>query len=490
MGRAFRRPRRHGRRQLNAGIGCLVLFLLPFAAVGGFSAVQAVRAAVIGDYGQAGFLTIFALTFGGVGVGGIVAALKGRKKAAELDALKARHPAAPWLWRADWAAGRIEDAGRGTMWFAWTFAVFWNLVSAPAAYFGAGEAMAKGDHAALLALLFPAVGVGLLAWAVRATIRFRRFGSSRLELATTPAAIGRSLLGTVHAPAAVLSGEGFRLVLTCLRRITTGSGKSRSTREEILWQEEQRVPGRPARTAVGMATTVPVAFALPPDARPCDDSNPRDQLLWRLAVSAEVPGVDYESTFEVPVFRTAESERPRTAEEEAAARSLAVPDHYQPPPDTRIRVSRNRRGTEVVFPVGRNRGAAVGLTMFLALWLGVIWAMVRLGAPILFPLVFGAFALLLLWIALDQWLWVSRVTAGDGAVTVATGLLAPTRERRLAAAEIAEVTTRIGMQAGGTPYYDVVVVRRDGRRVVAGRGIRDKREAEWVAGAIREGVGG
>jgi hypothetical protein len=26
--------------------------------------------------------------------------------------------------------------------------------------------------------------------------------------------------------------------------------------------------------------------------------------------------------------------------------------------------------------------------------------------------------------------------------------------------------------------------------VVAGRGIRDKREAEWVAEAIREGVGG
>jgi hypothetical protein len=73
-------------------------------------------------------------------------------------------------------------------------------------------------------------------------------------------------------------------------------------------------------------------------------------------------------------------------------------------------------------------------------------------------------------------------------VRVASGLLTAGRERRLPASEVAEVTTRIGMQAGGTPYYDVILVRRDGKRVVAGRNIRDKREAEWVAGLIREGV--
>jgi len=130
-----------------------VLFLLPFAAVGGVTAVQAVRLALAGDWGQAAFFSIFGITFGGVGFGGIVAALKGRKKVAELDALKARHPGAPWLWRRDWAEGRIEDANRATMGFTWTFAGFWTLVSAPAAYFGVREALEKGNNAALLALL-------------------------------------------------------------------------------------------------------------------------------------------------------------------------------------------------------------------------------------------------------------------------------------------------------------------------------------------------
>jgi hypothetical protein len=98
--------------------------------------------------------------------------------------------------------------------------------------------------------------------------------------------------------------------------------------------------------------------------------------------------------------------------------------------------------------------------------------------------VFGLFGLLLLIVVLDQWLTVTRVTAGDGAVTVATGWLLPRGERTLRAAEVAGVTTRIGSQAGRTPYYDVTLLTTAGKRVAAGRGIRDKREAEWLAATI------
>ena len=61
-------------------IGCTMLFLLPFAAVGAFTAVQAVRAALMHDWAHAGFYAIFALTFGGVGFGGMAAALVGKRR--------------------------------------------------------------------------------------------------------------------------------------------------------------------------------------------------------------------------------------------------------------------------------------------------------------------------------------------------------------------------------------------------------------------------
>ena len=55
---------------MTGAVGCIVLFLLPFAGVGVFAAVQAVRMVALGDWGQAAFFGLFAITFGGVGVGG------------------------------------------------------------------------------------------------------------------------------------------------------------------------------------------------------------------------------------------------------------------------------------------------------------------------------------------------------------------------------------------------------------------------------------
>jgi hypothetical protein len=463
-------------------LGCIVLFLLPFAAGGTFAGVMAIRAARSGDWANAGFLTIFVLVFGGVGFGGIAAVLAGRRKVEAAAAREAAHPDEPWLWREDWAARRITDDSRRQMWFAWIFTALWNLVSFPSAFLAVRAALNEGNRAALVALLFPIVGVGLLVWALRATLRYRRFGVSQLDLATVPAAVGHSLEGTLRTPAGLRPAEGFRVALSCIRRVTTGSGRDRSTSESVLWQDERMLPG----TGAG----VPVAFAIPADAAPYDALHGSDGTLWRLEASAEVPGVDYAARFDVPVFRTAASDQPRTAAELAVAAQSAVPADYRQPAGSRIEVSSTRRGTEIYFPRARNPGMAVGLTCFLALWAAATWGAVALGAPIIFPLVFGAFGLLLVVMVLDQWLGVTRVTAGDGAVTVVSGWITPRRERVLRAGEIADVTIRIGSQSGGTPYYDLTIVTTAGKRVGAGGGVRDKREAEWLAGVIRGAVSG
>jgi hypothetical protein len=109
---------------------------------------------------------------------------------------------------------------------------------------------------------------------------------------------------------------------------------------------------------------------------------------------------------------------------------------------------------------------------------------------VLFPIVFGGFGLLLLYGVLDAWLGVTRVTAGGGRVTVASGWLSPARERSFPAAEITGVSTLIGMQAGGRPYYDLKLVRSNGKAVTAGRGLREKREAEWLAATLKQAIGG
>jgi hypothetical protein len=54
---------------------------------------------------------------------------------------------------------------------------------------------------------------------------------------------------------------------------------------------------------------------------------------------------------------------------------------------------------------------------------------------------------------------------------------------------VADVVSAIGMQAGRTLYYDVEIRRKDGKKVTAGRSVRDKREAEWLAATIKKALG-
>jgi hypothetical protein len=461
-------------------LGCGVLFLLPFAGVGLVTALQALRAAAASNWSQAGFFSIFALTFGGVGFGGLILLAAGRRRLADAEARQAQHPDAPWLWRADWASGVITDSSRTEMWTAWVFAALWNLIGFPGGVLGARTAIREGNRLAFIALVFPAIGLGLLAWAVRATLRYRRFGVSRFELSHNPGVVGHTLAGTVRTPSDLRPPEGFDVVLSCIRRETTGSGRNRSTTEHLLWQEERRAMGGPGG--------LPVTFAIPADAHPSDPTTSDDRVLWRLEVTGDVPGIDYVAKFEVPVFHTAESDAPSTDADRAAVSAATVPADYRQPAGSRIEVSTTHRGTEIYFPPARNPGFAIGITVFTAIWLGAIALMRALYAPILFPIVFGLFALLLIYFLLEAWLGVTLVTAGNGQVTIATGWLVPRRERTLRAGEIAGVTTRLASQQGDTAFYDISIETTAGARVAAGRSVRDKREAEWLAATIAKAV--
>ncbi len=237
------------RKQANLSAGCVILFLLPFAGVGAFTAALAIQRAAERNWSEAFFFALFGLVFGGVGFGGIAAALAGagsswlrqRSRQATLT-----HPG---------SGGRTGPQGvswtpAATVVFtAWAFAAFWNLISFPTAFLAVRTAIQEGKPAAFLALLFPLVGIGLVVWAVRATLRYRKYGVSRLELSSVPAVIGRSLIGMVRAPASIRPEAGFDVSLTCIRRVTRGGGKNRSTSESIVWQEERRVAGQPRRTA-------------------------------------------------------------------------------------------------------------------------------------------------------------------------------------------------------------------------------------------------
>jgi hypothetical protein len=51
------------------------------------------------------------------------------------------------------------------------------------------------------------------------------------------------------------------------------------------------------------------------------------------------------------------------------------------------------------------------------------------------------------------------------------------------------IEVRIGMQSGDRVWYDLRAARAGGGSLEAGSGIRDKREAEWLAAQLEAALG-
>ena len=476
------------------GLIFLVLFMLPFCGVGLFFIGYAMREGFSGqaELGTVLFSGLFGLVFGGVGVGIILMALKGNKSSLQVDERKIQHPDKPWLWRKDWANGLIQDSNRSSLSYTWFFAVSWNLISAPLSLTVLPrEVLQNRNYPALFGLLFPLVGAGLLIWAIRATMCWKKFGTSMLELETLPRVIGGHLKGRLATHTALLPEEGLSLKLTCIKRTVSGSGKNRSVNEKILWRERQVIPKDRIEARV-QGSSIPFTFEIPYHAKETDRTNMDNSILWYVDAAASVPGVDYGAQFEVPLFRTSESdpdfEPAREAEnpDQIAEHLTRTGSHG----GITVRPSQ-RGGTEVYFAPARNVKVALFVTVFTLIWSTFIWFMMTHGAPIFFPIVFGLFDLLLLYAVLRLWFGVSKVLIESGQVKVTSGFLWLGVSKVIPCSQVGDIQLSIGMQSGGrsgTPYYNIELITNGKRKVSLGRSIKNKRQAEWLATAMKDAV--
>jgi hypothetical protein len=458
-------------------LGCLTVFMLPFFAGGLLFAGLGVRKALQGETDGwliAGFGVFFMVFAGGF----YWMAWRGLKKQTEQQARREQFAAEPWKIRDDWATGRISASDRSGLAVAWIFAVFWNAVAWPA-MFALPRELAKGNKAILVTVLFPAIGIGLLVWAIRATIRQRKFGNTVLTLQTIPGAVGGVLAGTLRFPQPLAARDGVQLRLTCVNRVTTGHGKHRSTQQHIRWQEEMTIQKN---------QDVPVFFRLPADVPATDFSTPNNDIVWQLEARAATPGVDFLATFDVPVFAVPQPTTPAADPTTAFRESPAL---YQPPANSRIRFDPFARGGPTFFfPAARNPGAIAGFGIFTVIWGAVIWFMIAKGAPLVFPIVFGLFELVFLFGLIHMLLWSTRVTITPQEVRLESGIGPWRRLTVIPRAEVAEFKLAVGMQAGRRAYHDIHLHRTTGKIVTLASALADKREAEWLLDRMCDALAG
>jgi len=444
--------------------------------------------------------------------------LEGR---ARWEERRRQRPDRPWLWRDDWAEGKVvwrALGGRTT----WALAIVYNAILGTVALVTPLTQIREASPATLAALaLLPLGGLVLIGAAVRRTLRGRDYGLFTLELETVPATPGGQLRGAIQAVCGASPGDGFDVRLTCLRTkvvartgasSSIGWGANRLTHSRPLWQTVYNTPALPGRDRPDVVT-LPVHFDLPDDLPEttrdlpepftrlvtrrggnisiCDSLQTMaglppvgtEWISWRLAIHGSLPTQLSTCSFDVPVFSTPATESGRAVQPgfEIRRSSFASVGGLRFEPVL-------GGGSQVVFPARSNFGCALACCLLVAIGSSLVaWvsAGAREIAGVIAALAFLFAGLFVAAVARS----VKRIRIGDDEIAVTLGRWGLSRTKRFRTDQVAAIAAdgMYGEEEGAT--FACAIRSRDGRSFRFDTTLGTDTEAETLINEIRDRVG-
>jgi len=458
-----------------------------------------------------------------------------------------------------WAGGRVGSRQGRAVGMAWLGPVILLGLSGVVGWNLFPELWAEGSPWAwaILASLLP--GLHALVHAVRETLRWRRFGSTTLELDPFPGSLGGHVGGTVQiplgrgglSPALIDVTEGrtqgregrFRVIVSCIHtRVSRSSTRSGQTRwDTVVWSEE--LEPALSRSAQGLACAF--AVAVPEDLPPTEPASP-SYHHWAVRVVGELPGEDFDQTFEVPVLATPEPLHARYVEPSrrakpgvdagagavvgasgmgsgaaaggllgadapgAAATARTPTGPLGDLPRRTVRATPTARGIRLHYRMGREPTAGIVMALVGVVLGGTgvliggrsagdlasadVFGLLIGGVGGLMGLAAGLFGLGLLLLGLYLLANSLEVELGPQHVRARRRLLGiPVSTRSAAVADLAGIDMTINGQVGqgaqARVSYQIVARRRDGKRLAMGDGIRGTPVAAALAALIEGATG-
>lgn len=435
-----------------------------------------------------GFYSLFVVLFGGAGFGMLVYSIKSRHHVSAVEERKTTSPGEPWTWKPEWASGEIKSGGKTGAMVMTVFALIWNLVSLPVLFAFREEFMEKGNRVFAVALLFPLIGVFLIFGLVYVWVRYLKYGGCTFVMQKMPGVIGGRLMGAIRIPKGVYAQDGVEVTLRNVRRITTGSGKHRTTRESVLWSDARRLSDW--RNGPSGETLLPVLFEIPYDTEPYEDENPNNKVLWTLQANAKTPGVDFHADFTIPVFRTPDSD-PDFVPTQNPGDDWNEPDVQQ-----RLWAEEHIRteigpmaSTRLVFPMMRHKGYSLGMWIFTLIWNAIVVGIWISPAPRFFFFAFGFFGVIMLIGSIHSSLTRQILDLRPGHLEARGGLFGLSGPRQFNARHLETLNTHSSSSQGNTAYYTLRVKDESGKNRSLVSLIKGKNNAERLLAYIRETCG-
>lgn len=343
----------------------------------------------------------------------------------------------------------------------------------------------------------PIAAVAFLWMGLREPIRQYRYGRTSLRMLTKPGVLGQRLNAIFHTSLRPedIPEEGLRAEIRCYERSIAyvrnqNGNRRRKVVRKTRWHTERRVRGRNGEDGLD----VPVSFELPDD---LPESTPRqkdERIVWQLRLWIRVPGVDYDVSFEVPVFAPNQETLPaaapkgndeaedivlwtRSAEDETLpgeqdAQSwtnamktegnpfahLDVFSEMDAPTSDGIHMTRSGAGIRFDFEAGRHwapallfAGGALPFAGFAALFLSEWGYFVMNTAGLITALIAGLF----IYMAIRLYTEEAHLSIRDGLITAERTSLVSASKRQHPVQTLLDVKPRQKGKMGKRPMYSL-----------------------------------
>ena len=221
--------------------------------------------------------------FGGIGYGMLAGYLASYIREKRASTFRKRYPAEPWKCRPDWSRGECQTSAGTKMFVAIAISILAAIFSIPILLFIPGE-LSKGNYAALWALIFPFLGLVVIKWGIDSILQWIRFGRAVLKLNKVPVRPGERLQGTIQTSANL--PQSAEVTIKLMYR-----------GDAIRTSENEKTRTNPFTGADGK-TFIQVDVQIPANAKTGKESD-----NWELNAIAKIPGIDFDATFGLPIFR-------------------------------------------------------------------------------------------------------------------------------------------------------------------------------------------
>jgi hypothetical protein len=409
------------------------------------------------------------------------------------DETSARQTGELWRQKKEWRTSRIRSEARSTTLAMWIFAMLWCGVSSPILFFLKSELL-SGNYLALIGLIFPLIGIFLLAKAIAMSREYRRFGMVEYSMDPYPGAIGGNVGGSMEIRDVQEAGALFRVKLECVFSHESGSSDDKSRFETIRWAEE----GSAGTARIAGGVRLEFRFDVPRDLPESDVGRTGDYHFWRLQVTADLPGVDLNRSYIIPVMKTETADHSRhvrhdlsrqaqEAREEAAERSrraLQSGDFAATGLAGSVRIRKIDRGVLLIYPMFRNKMLTV-IAFLVSASFGGFAAGIPFGfsgqglvgvLAFIVAVPFALIGLIAACVALYLPLNNMRVTISQGRVTVLRRLaVLPIFFKRINSSDIRELSVdrsgSTGQGTGKVEHFRIVAHSKTGDTVTLGEDI-------------------